>query len=186
MSRLERTSIVGVVGAGTMGAGIAHLAAGAGHRVLLYDVERQRAAGAVSAIAERLDAQVAKGRIDAGVREAIVERLTVADDIKAYAEAALVVEAIVESLDVKRQLFVSLEDTVALDAVLASNTSALSITAIASALAGLHFFNPPPVMPLVEVVSGVATDPAVARDAAALLQAWGKVPVNAASTPASS
>ncbi|WP_256104599.1 3-hydroxyacyl-CoA dehydrogenase [Streptomyces sp. ODS05-4] len=180
---------VAVVGTGTMGQGIAQVALLAGHPVRLYDVAPGAARAAASAIGGRLDRLVAKGRLSADARDAAAGRLHTAADLAELADAALVVEAVAERLDVKRELFAALEKTVADDCLLATNTSSLSVTAVAGALrlpgrfVGLHFFNPAPLLPLVEVVSGHATDPAAADRAYATAAAWGKTPVRCADTP---
>ncbi|WP_432059509.1 3-hydroxyacyl-CoA dehydrogenase [Streptomyces sp. S1] len=184
-----RDRVVAVVGTGTMGQGIAQVALVAGHPVRLYDSAPGRAEEAVAALAARLDRLVEKGRLDAGAREAAVGRLHAAGELAELADAALVVEAIVEDLAVKRRLFADLEEVVGDDAVLATNTSSLSVTAIAGGLrlpgrfVGLHFFNPAPLLPLVEVVSGFATDPDVATRAYGTVKGWGKTPVRCADTP---
>ncbi|MEU8757573.1 3-hydroxyacyl-CoA dehydrogenase [Streptomyces sp. NPDC048659] len=180
---------VAVVGTGTMGQGIAQVALLAGHPVRLYDSVPGRAGEAVAAVAGRLDRLVAKGRLDAGERDAAVARLRAADALAGLADAALVVEAIVERLEVKQGLFAELEGIVGADTVLATNTSSLSVTAIAGALrlpgrfVGMHFFNPAPLLPLVEIVSGAATDPAAATRAYETAKRWGKTPVRCADTP---
>ncbi|MFD3331111.1 3-hydroxyacyl-CoA dehydrogenase [Streptomyces sp. NPDC058700] len=186
---LAQDRTVAVVGTGTMGQGIAQVALVAGHPVRLYDSAPGRAGEAVAALTARLDRLVEKGRLDATAREAAVGRLHAAEDLAELADAALVVEAIVELLPVKQQLFADLEKVVGDDAVLATNTSSLSVTAIAGGLrlpgrfVGLHFFNPAPLLPLVEVVSGFATDPDVATRAYDTVKAWGKTPVRCADTP---
>ncbi|HXT90642.1 MAG TPA: 3-hydroxyacyl-CoA dehydrogenase [Trebonia sp.] len=180
------TSTVGVVGAGTMGAGIAQVAAVAGHPVLIADAVPGAAARAVDSIRDKVKAQVAKGRIsvDPGTLD-----LTAADSATDLAGCAVVIEAIIEDLAAKRALFAELETVVAADAILASNTSSLSPTALAAGLAhperlvGLHFFNPVPAMKLVEVISGLATAPSVANAAADLAAAWGKTVVRSTATP---
>ncbi|MFB7515580.1 3-hydroxyacyl-CoA dehydrogenase [Streptomyces sp. NPDC056144] len=180
---------VAVVGTGTMGQGIAQVALVAGHPVRLYDSAPGRAKEAVAALTARLDRLVEKGRLDASAREAAVGRLHATEELAELADAALVIEAIVELLPVKQQLFADLEKTVGDDAVLATNTSSLSVTAIAGGLrlpgrfVGLHFFNPAPLLPLVEVVSGFATDADVATRAYETMKAWGKTPVRCADTP---
>ena len=180
---------VGVVGAGTMGAGIAQVAAMAGHPVLLYDLDPAAAERGVVAIGTALERLAHKGRISAADRAEAIGRVQVARSLEDVATAGLVVEVVVERLDVKQALFADLERIVAADAVLASNTSSLSITEIAAGLdhpervVGMHFFNPAPVLPLVEVISGAATDPAVAAYVFDLAAAWGKTPVHATSTP---
>ena len=177
--------LVGVIGAGTMGAGIAQVAAVAGHRVLLADAVDGAAGRAVDRIRERVKAQVAKGRLDA---DPDALDLT-ATEISELGAAGVVVEAVVEDLGVKRALFSELEQLVTADCLLASNSSSLTPTAMAAGLAhperlvGLHFFNPVPVMQLVEVISGLATAASAADRAEALAQAWGKTVVRSAATP---
>ncbi|MFE7775497.1 3-hydroxyacyl-CoA dehydrogenase [Streptomyces sp. NPDC057445] len=186
---IEPSSAVAVVGTGTMGQGIAQVALVAGHRVRLYDAVPGRAPEAAEAIGARLDRLVEKGRMDASARDAARGRLHPAADLSELADCALVVEAVLEQLDVKQQLFGELEKIVAEDCLLATNTSSLSVTAIAGALrlpgrfVGLHFFNPAPLLPLVEVVSGFATDGTAATRAYATAKAWGKTPVRCADTP---
>jgi 3-hydroxybutyryl-CoA dehydrogenase len=180
---------VAVVGCGTMGRGIAQVALAAGHPVLLFDTAAGQAEAAVGAIHDRLDRQVAKGRLTAEERAAAGARLGVASGLAELAPAGLVIEAVVEDLAVKRELFAGIEDVVGEDCLLATNTSSLPVTAIAAGLrrpgrfVGLHFFNPAPVLPLVEVVSGAATDTACAALAHATARAWGKSPVRCADTP---
>ncbi len=181
--------VVGVVGAGTMGAGIAEVAARAGHRVLLLDAVEGAAAAALVALGGRLDRDVAKDRLDAAAADEVRGRLEVVTSADALAPCGLVIEAVAEDLEVKRDLFATLEKVVADDAVLATNTSSLSVTAVANRLrepgrlVGLHFFNPAPRMRLVEVVRGAATGPEVVESAMALVRAWGKEPVTCTSTP---
>ncbi len=178
-----------VVGAGIMGAGIAQTAAQAGHAVLLFDAREGAAREARAKLAATLDGLVAKGRLTAEATQAMLARIEPLASIDGAASAGLVVEAIVESLDAKRALFKQLEGIVGERCVLATNTSSISVTAIANGLAhpgrlvGMHFFNPVPLMKLVEVVSGLHTDPAVAEAIFELGKAWGKTPVHAKSTP---
>ncbi|MFE2033963.1 3-hydroxyacyl-CoA dehydrogenase [Streptomyces scopuliridis] len=189
MTAIEPGRVVAVVGTGTMGQGIAQVALVAGHPVRLYDAVPGRAEQAATTLAGRLDRLVEKGRFDAVARDAARARLHPARDLAELADAALVVEAVLEELSVKRELFAALEDIVADDCLLATNTSSLSVTAVAGALchpgrfAGLHFFNPAPLLPLVEVVSGFATDETAAERAHATALAWGKTPVRCADTP---
>ena len=183
---IDRSAPVAVVGAGTMGAGIAQVAAVAGHPVTVYDVVEGAAGRAVAAVRDRVTRLVAKGRLDL---EPSSLQLTVAADLGELARARCVIEAVAEDLAVKQALFADLEKVVAPDCVLATNTSSLSPTAIAAGLShpgrlvGLHFFNPAPVMRLVEVVSGLATDPAVAAAVTRLAEDWGKQVVQASATP---
>ncbi|MER6344883.1 3-hydroxyacyl-CoA dehydrogenase [Streptomyces sp. NPDC001595] len=189
MTALDLSSPVAVVGTGTMGQGIAQVALVAGHPVRLYDAVPGRAQDAAAAIGARLDRLVEKDRLTAADRDAARSRLRPADSLADLADCALVVEAIVERLDVKQALFGELEDVVADDCLLATNTSSLSVTAIGGALrlpgrfVGLHFFNPAPLLPLVEVVSGFATDVTSATRAYETARAWGKTPVACADTP---
>lgn len=180
---------VGVVGAGTMGAGIAQVAAVAGHRVLLFDTDAAATARACEHIAGDLDGQVTRNRIAPTERAATLARITRCENLADLASAGLVIEAVAENLDIKRDVFRQLEHVVAADAILATNTSSLSIGAISGALqrpgrcVGLHFFNPPPRLPLVEVVSGLDTGADVAATAFETVAAWGKTPLHARSTP---
>lgn len=189
MTGLPKDSVVAVIGAGTMGRGIAQVAAQAGHRVLLFDQDPTASAQALEGIAKVLDRQVAKGRLDRRDADAVRGRLEATENLDALASTALVIEAIVEALEVKRSLFSRLEEVCPPTTILASNTSSFSITEIAEALErperliGLHFFNPAPVMRLVEVISGQESDPQVVDAAFETMLAWGKTPVRAASTP---
>ena len=183
---IEASAPIAVIGAGTMGAGIAQVAAVAGHPVLVYDAAPGAAERAVDAVRMRIAALVAKGRLDVDPARL---RLDVARELDELAPARCVVEAVVEDLAVKQALFADLEKVVTPGCVLATNTSSLSPTAIAAALShpgrlvGMHFFNPAPVMRLVEVVSGLATRPEVDAAVTELALSWGKQVVQAAATP---
>ncbi|MET7938703.1 3-hydroxyacyl-CoA dehydrogenase [Streptomyces sp. NPDC005302] len=189
MTALDLSSPVAVVGTGTMGQGIAQVALVAGHPVRLYDAAPGRAEAAAEAINARLDRLVAKDRLSGADRDAARARLHPATALTDLADCMLVIEAVLEQLDAKQQLFSALEDIVEDDCLLATNTSSLSVTAIGGALrnpgrlVGLHFFNPAPLLPLVEVVSGYATDVTSATRAYELARAWGKTPVACADTP---
>ncbi|MFF3612502.1 3-hydroxyacyl-CoA dehydrogenase [Streptomyces sp. NPDC002580] len=189
MTAIDLSSPVAVVGTGTMGQGIAQVALVAGHPVRLYDAVPGRAEAAAEAIGARLDRLVAKDRLTGADRDAARARLHPATDLADLADCVLVVEAVLERLDVKQRLFGDLEDIVGDDCLLATNTSSLSVTAIGGALrnpgrlVGLHFFNPAPLLPLVEVVSGFATDVSSATRAYETARAWGKTPVACADTP---
>ncbi len=186
---LSNQSVVGVIGAGAMGAGIAQVAAAGGHPVKLLDNRPGAAAQAIEGIRAQFEKMAAKGKLTAEAAQAASARLQAAGQLADLADAALVVEAIVENLQVKQTLFKELEAVVSEACILASNTSSISITAIGAALkrphrlAGLHFFNPAPLMALVEVVSGLATAPVVAGTLYDTALAWGKTPVHAKSTP---
>ena len=185
---------IAVVGAGTMGAGIAQLALEHGHPVLLIDVDRDVASRARAAIEERLARRferrgLAGPLLDTSLAEAL-GRLVLGVDPDEAADALIVIEAVVETLEVKRTLFARLDRATSPEAILATNTSALSVGAIAAAAArhpdrvvGLHFFNPAPVMALVEVVAGPLTDPAVVEAGAALVDGWGRTPIRCADRP---
>ncbi|GAA1911796.1 3-hydroxyacyl-CoA dehydrogenase [Streptantibioticus ferralitis] len=189
MNKPVARTTVAVVGTGTMGQGIAQVALVAGHPVLLYDAVPGRAEQAAGAISARLDRLLEKGRVGKEAHDAAVAAITPVGELDALAPAGLVIEAIAEDLSVKQRLFADLEAVVADGCVLATNTSSLSVTAIAGALrapgrfVGLHFFNPAPLLPLVEVVSGHATDPAVADFAYDTAAGWSKTPVRCTDTP---
>lgn len=186
---LAAGTTIGVVGAGTMGNGIAAVALRAGHTVKLYDTRQEALPKAAEAIASIAARWVKKGDIPPADQAAYQARLVLVSDVQALHDCGLVIEAIIEDLEIKTALFKSLEHCVAADAILASNTSSISITAIGAGLqqperlVGMHFFNPATVLPLVEVVSGEATAPAIADLIAATAKAWGKSPVHCRSTP---
>jgi 3-hydroxybutyryl-CoA dehydrogenase len=189
MAALHTDRAVAVIGSGAMGAGIAQVAAVAGYAVKLYDTRPDAVAKAISDIAAALNKLVLKERLSAVDCAAAIARLHAAVTLDEVAGAGLVVEAIVEDLDAKRALFTELESIVGDDCILATNTSSISVTAIAarlrvpSRLAGMHFFNPVPLMALCEVISGLATGAAVAQTVYDTAAAWGKNPVHAKSTP---
>ena len=189
MAPLDLNTTVGVVGAGTMGVGIAQVAATGGHQVRVHDDIPGVAAEAIDRIRGQLARLAHKGRLRADTAERAGAALTAATSITDLAGCGLVVEAIVEDLPAKQELFTRLETVCGPDAILASNTSSLSITDIAAGLdhpervAGLHFFNPAPLLPLVEVVRGEATSQAVAEVLFDTVAAWGKQPVQCTSTP---
>ncbi len=189
MTALDLAGPVAVVGTGTMGQGIAQVALLAGHLVRLYDTAPGRAREAADAIGARIDRLVEKNRLTTADRDAARARLLPAEDLTDLADCALVVEAVLEELGAKQDLFRALEDIVGEDCLLATNTSSLSVTAVGGALrnpgrlVGLHFFNPAPLLPLVEVVSGYATDVSSATRAYETARAWGKTPVACADTP---
>jgi 3-hydroxybutyryl-CoA dehydrogenase len=181
--------VAGVAGAGTMGRGIAQVLAQSGARTLLYDAQPGAARKAKDAIAGSLAKLVEKGRLSASQVDASLGKLELADSLQGLAPCHVVIEAIVEDLAAKQQLFRALEGIVAENCILASNTSSLSVTAMAAAckrpqrVAGYHFFNPVPVMKIVEVVDGVLTEPAVTEALAALARRFGHDPVRCKDTP---
>lgn len=180
---------IAVVGTGAMGRGIAQIAAQAGSTVTLYDTQPAAMAAAQQAIASQWDKLQDKGRMDAATVAACKARLQSANALTDLASCDLVVEAIVEKLEVKAALFAQLEEIVRPEAVLASNTSSLSITAIAAKLkhpqrvAGYHFFNPVPLMKVVEVIAGLKTAPAVCTALSEYARQMGHTPVTAQDTP---
>ncbi|MBK5958909.1 3-hydroxyacyl-CoA dehydrogenase [Rhodoplanes elegans] len=180
---------VAVIGAGTMGSGIALVAARAGHPVLLHDAAPGAIQRGLDGLRRDLDRLVEKGKLSAQARDAQLGRIAPLPNIDDIGPAGFVIEAIVEDFGVKRDLFRRIEAAVAPDAILSTNTSSLSVTALAAVLErperflGVHFFNPAPILPLVEIVSGHVTTPAVAATAFATCLAWGKTPVHCRSTP---
>jgi len=180
---------VGVVGLGTMGAGIAHVCALAGFETVGIDVDEALGERARGRIEHYLGRAVEKGRLSEDDRAAALGRLTTGTSLDALASCDVVIEAIVEDLDVKRALFAELDGTAASATFLATNTSALSVTEIAAATArpervvGLHFFNPAPVLPLVEVVRTALVDEAIFEAAVGFAGALGKEPVPCNDTP---
>jgi 3-hydroxybutyryl-CoA dehydrogenase len=185
----DKNSVIGVIGAGTMGAGIAQVAAQAGHPVLLFDAAEGAAARGRDGVAKGLQKLVERGKMTAEAVGALVARITPIASLEEMAPAALVIEAIVERLDVKQSVFGQLEEICSESTVLATNTSSISVTAIGSTLkrpqnlVGMHFFNPAPIMKLVEVISGLDTRQDVADAIYTLSASWGKKPVHAKSTP---
>lgn len=192
-STLGPDATVGVLGAGAMGSGIAQVAAAAGHRVLVTDARSEALEHAKAGVETRLAREVEKGRLDAAAAGRLAERISwapgAAGELVIFRHCGLVIEAIVEDLRAKQEAFRGLEEIVPDDCVLATNTSSLSITAIAAAcrrperVIGAHFFNPAPVLPLVEIVPGLTTGPGIAAATRALMNAWGRTTVLAADTP---
>jgi len=180
---------VGVIGAGTMGAGIAQVAAQAGHPVLLFDTRPDAVAAALKGLAGTMEKLVAKGKFIRSDADALLGRIRPAATLGDLSGCGLTIEAIVEDLGIKKKLFSQLEELLAPNAILASNTSSLAITAIAAAcqrperVIGLHFFNPAPIMPLVEVVPGLLTEPELPERCGKLVRGWGKTPVVCKDTP---
>jgi len=181
-------STVGIIGAGAMGSGIAQVAATAGNKVFLYDTNKEAQDGAEELIVKMLAKLEEKGKLQEPA-VSVSERITYATDLDEFEPCELVIEAIVEKLQIKKNVFEEVEAIVSDTCILASNTSSLSIASIAAAcknpqrVMGIHFFNPAPLMPLVEIISAVQTDPELAADMKGTIQSWGKVPVFAKDTP---
>ena len=178
-----------VVGAGAMGGGIAQVLVEAGWEVLLYDTQDASLENGIARVRGVWDKLVEKGKISDAQRSAYNQQLSAAYVLREAAEVSLVIEAIYENLDAKRSVFTTLDDVVREDCILATNTSSLSVSSIAAGvkhperLIGLHFFNPAPLMPLVEIVPGIATAPEVVEACVAAVAAWGKVGVVAKDSP---
>ncbi len=180
---------IGVLGAGTMGAGIAQVAAQAGHSVVLVDVNQDQLNKALAGYNKVFDRMIEKGTIDLAGKEVILERIELVDRIAGFASCDLVIEAIVEKLEVKHAVFKEMESVVSESCILASNTSSLSIASIGSVLKrsdrviGIHFFNPAPLMPLVEIIPAVQTSSETLETCKALIATWKKIGVVCKDTP---
>ena len=180
---------IAVIGSGTMGNGIAHVFAQSGYPVTLVDIKPELLERALETISRNLDRMVKKERISAADKAATLERITTTTELKDVKECSLVVEAATEAKDIKLKLFADLDAICPADVILASNTSSISITEIAAAteradkVIGMHFMNPVPVMKLVEVIRGHATSDATVAATVTLVEALGKVPVEANDYP---
>jgi 3-hydroxybutyryl-CoA dehydrogenase len=186
---MNTDSVVGIIGAGTMGAGIAQIASTNGHEVYLYDAYAEQLPKAKSGLEKILNRQVEKGRMSQEEVDGILSRIHFVEDITEFGKCSFVIEAIVENIDIKKDAFQRLEGIVSKDCVLASNTSSLSIASISSALnkperfLGVHFFNPAPLMNLVEIIPSVATNSDLAQSTKEFISGWGKITVLAKDTP---
>ena len=180
---------VGVIGAGTMGAGIAQIAATNGHEVYLYDSFDGAIKSAKEKLNKILNRLVKKEKISKEKKDTILAKITFTKDINLIKESGLIIEAIIEDLKLKKEVFTKVESLVSKDCIIASNTSSISIASIASAckkserVLGIHFFNPAPLMPLVEIIPAVQTDKATLKTAKSIIDSWGKVTVVAKDTP---
>ncbi len=181
--------IIGVVGAGTMGNGIAQVAARAGYQVVMRDVKNEFIERGMGAIDKSLQRDVDKERLKGEEKEAILTRIVATTDLADLSRASFVVEAITENLEAKRELFRALDEAVQPDAVLASNTSSISITKLGAAtrrpekVIGMHFMNPVPVMKLVEVIRGAATSDETWERTRALTEKLGKTALECNDSP---
>jgi len=180
---------VGVLGAGSMGSGIVQIAATNKHQVTLVDLNEEALVKASTGLKNILSRLVQKEKIDQATADNIMGRITFSTSTKDLAECDLIIEAIIENLEVKKKVFAQLESITSPNCILASNTSSLSIASIAAAckkperVIGIHFFNPAPLMPLVEIIPAVQTSEATKTTARALIDNWGKVTVLAKDTP---
>ncbi len=178
-----------VVGAGQMGNGIAQVAAQAGYKTYMSDISRELVDKGMASISKNLDRLVKKEKISAENKEEVLGRITPVTDLKSAAESDLVVEAAVENIDIKAKIFKELDQTAPEHAILASNTSSLPITSIAAntsrprQVIGMHFMNPVPVMKLVEVINGLATDKEVTEAVKKTSESMGKTPVECRDVP---
>jgi 3-hydroxybutyryl-CoA dehydrogenase len=186
---LNNNSIIGIIGSGAMGAGIAQVAASAGHQTFLFDLNPDALIRAEKQLNTVLDKAVEKQKINVAQKASILSNIRFIGSLSDLASCNLVIEAVVENLEVKRSIFKELESLLAPGTIMASNTSSLSITSIASAcknpetVIGIHFFNPAYLMPLVEIIPGIATSETVAISCKTLIDAWGKTTVIAKDTP---
>ncbi len=186
---LNSKAVIGIVGSGAMGSGIAQVAAMASHQVILYDNNVASLQKAKQSLVTTLSKLVEKQKITQQKSDEVTNLITFTENIDALKPCNLIIEAIVENLDIKKQVFSQLEKITEGKCVLATNTSSLSVTSIAAACAnpkqvlGIHFFNPAPLMPLVEIIPGIATDNTVTQSCKALIENWGKLPVLCKDTP---
>lgn len=186
---MSANGLIGVIGAGTMGSGIAQVAAAAGHSVVIFDTNKAVLDKAFSSIRSTYSKLVEKGKLTDKQAEEIVGRIRTGASFQDFASCTLIIEAVVERLNIKQDIFRELETIVSDTCILASNTSSLSITSIGgtckrpSRLIGIHFFNPAPLMPLVEVIPGLATSLEIVQECMDLITAWKKIPVKAKDTP---
>jgi 3-hydroxybutyryl-CoA dehydrogenase len=185
---MERSEI-GIIGSGTMGIGITQLAATAGHRVVLYDLNSDALKKAQTQLQIQINKLEEKGKLNASDAVALMGRIYFVEKKEALSDCKLIIEAIIENIQIKKSLFADLEHIVSTDCILASNTSSLSITGLASAckqpdrFIGLHFFNPVPIMQLVEIIPALQTDVVHIETLRKLVESWGKISVVAKDTP---
>lgn len=180
---------IGIIGSGAMGAGIAQVAATAGHNVIVYDNNDAALSKAKANLDSTLKKLVEKQKLTDEKAKSILVNTQFANDLNQFKSCGLIIEAIIENIDVKQKLFSDLEAIVSADCILATNTSSLSIASIASAckkaerVIGIHFFNPAPLMPLVEIIPGILTNNAVTENSKKIIDSWGKVTVLTKDTP---
>lgn len=186
---LDNNSIIGVIGSGTMGQGIAQIAATFGHKVVIYDVNQSALHNAKSSLEKILSRLVEKEKINDEKKNQILSNINFADSLELIKDCNLVIEAIVENLEIKKKVFQDLEKLTADGTILASNTSSLSIASIAGSLEnpenfiGIHFFNPASLMPLVEIIPSFITSESVTKASRNLIDTWWKVTVLVKDTP---
>jgi 3-hydroxybutyryl-CoA dehydrogenase len=181
--------LIGIIGSGAMGSGIAQVAASAGHPVIVYDTNQQALDKAKATLESTLKKLVEKQKLTEQATQDIIARTQYASDLKQFEKCVLVIEAIVENIEIKQQLFTNLETIVSDTCILASNTSSLSIASIASGckkperVIGIHFFNPAPLMPLVEIIPAISTENKITEQSKKTIDSWGKITVLVKDTP---
>lgn len=186
---VNATIQIGIIGAGAMGAGIAQVAAMAGYKVMIYDNNKVALDKAINNLDATLLKLVDKNKIDASTAKNITERIQFINELKNFTNCKLVIEAIIENLEIKQKIFSELETIVSTDTILASNTSSLSIASIASTcknperVIGIHFFNPAPIMPLVEIIPAITTHLLFVEKSKSIIDSWGKTTVLTKDTP---
>ncbi len=184
-----KKSIIGIIGSGAMGNGIAQVASTAGHTTIVYDNNAAALDKAKNSLKNTLEKLVEKQKLSSTEADGIFNRVSYVTSLNEFSACGLIIEAIVENLEVKQKVFAETEAIVNEQCILASNTSSLSITSIAGAcrkperVIGIHFFNPAPLMPLVEIVPGIATAANISTECKNLVDAWGKVTVVCKDTP---
>lgn len=189
LNMFDKNSLIGVIGSGAMGNGIAQVAASAKHKVVVYDNNSSALDKAKKSLQASLEKLTEKQKITQAEKEHIIANVSYVNNLNELSACNLIIEAIVENLDVKKSVFSELEKLVTDNCILASNTSSLSITSIAAAckkperVLGIHFFNPAPLMPLVEIIPGIATNESLVTSCKELIDTWGKVTVIAKDTP---
>ena len=187
--QLSTNNQIGIIGSGAMGAGIAQVAATVGHQVIVFDTNQSALEKAKLNLESTLKKLVEKQKLTDGKAKSISLNTLYASDLNQFKNCGLIIEAIIENIDVKQKLFSDLERIVSDDCILATNTSSLSIASIASAckkaerVIGIHFFNPAPIMPLVEIIPSILTEPSVTTKSKQLIDSWGKVTVLTKDTP---
>lgn len=189
MQTNKAVNLIGIVGAGAMGSGIAQIASQAGQDVVLFDLSQEALTSSSSKLQKVMNRLIEKGKVTSDEAIAIQERIVRTTMATSLKDCDLIIEAVVEDLEVKKRVFKSIEEIASKEAIIASNTSSLSITSLASFCAhpervvGLHFFNPAPLMPLVEIIPALQTNRDLPKQLTDLMRKWGKSPVIAKDTP---
>ena len=189
MQTNKAVNLIGIVGAGAMGSGIAQIASQAGHDVVLFDLSQEALTSSSFKLQKVMNRLIEKGKVTSDEAIAIQERIVRTTMVTNLKDCDLIIEAVVEDLEVKKRVFKSIEEIASKEAIIASNTSSLSITSLASFCAhpervvGLHFFNPAPLMPLVEIIPALQTNRDLPKHLTDLMRKWGKSPVIAKDTP---